>query len=112
MAEHSIIRETLLDQQLPRALGVSHVEVRRITIAPSVTAGSHVHNGPVLGNIELGSVIFQVGDGRAAILRAGDVFHEPADTVITRFDATDEGVTFLGYFLLDDGRSPEITFVD
>ena len=74
MAERSIIRETLLDQELPRALGV--------------------------------------GDGRAVTLRAGDVFHEPADTVITRFDATDEGVTFLGYFLLDDGRSPEITFVD
>jgi quercetin dioxygenase-like cupin family protein len=42
------------------------------------------------------------------VLRAGDVFHEP-EGVPVRFDATDEGATFLGYFLLSDGQDPEIS---
>jgi hypothetical protein len=30
------------------------------------------------------------------------------DAPIARFDATDEGVVFIGYFLLEDGQGPEI----
>ena len=48
--------------------------------------------------------------GPAAVLRAGDVFHEPAGVPIARFDAGDEGVTFLGYFLLGAGENAEIEF--
>jgi len=42
------------------------------------------------------------------ILRAGDVFYEPAEILIDRFDATSEGVTFLGYFLSEPNESPEL----
>ena len=31
---------------------------------------------------------------------------------ITRWDATDEGVTFLGYFLLSDNEIPQLTPID
>lgn len=43
------------------------------------------------------------------MLGPGDVFNEPADTVIDRFDATSEGVTFLGYFLTGPGEEPQLT---
>lgn len=85
------------------------VEVRRITMAPGFAAGLHFHNGPVFGNIVEGSVFFQIEGEPETVLRAGDVFYEPADAPIARFDATDEGVVFLGYFLLEDGQEPAIT---
>lgn len=91
-------------------MDVFHVEVRRITIAAGTTAGAHVHNGPVFGTIEKGSVTFQIGSEAESTLRAGDVFYEPAGVVVTRFDTVNEDVVFLGYFLLAEGATPEIEF--
>lgn len=103
-----IERETLLVQTLP-SKSVTSVEVRRITLSPNVRGGAHVHNGPVFGSIEHGSVVLQVGTEPPQTLTTGDVFYEPADDAITRWDATDEGVTFIGYFLLSEGQTPELT---
>lgn len=83
--------------------------MRRITLLPDVEGGAHVHNGPVFGSIELGSVVFQVGNEAPQTLTVGDVFYEPAHDTITRWSATHQGVTFLGYFLLSDGEVPELT---
>ena len=95
---------------LPVPQRIQRVEVRRITIAPGHAAGLHVHNGPVFGSIENGSVVYQVEGGAASVLGPGDVFYEPKGARIARFDAQDEGVTFLGYFLLAAGEAPEIEF--
>lgn len=103
-----VVRETLLAQDIAAKLTTS-VEVRRIAIQPGIAGGAHRHNGPVFGSIESGSVIFQLMGGAETVLRAGDVFYEPADALIQRFDATDEGVTFLGYFLLSEGEEPVLT---
>jgi uncharacterized protein (DUF302 family)/quercetin dioxygenase-like cupin family protein len=105
-------RVVVLDQDLPEPRTVGHVEVRRITMAPDVAAGPHVHNGPVFGHILTGSVTFQVGDEPPVVLRAGDVFHEPEAVRITRFDATADGVEFLGYFPLGPGEAAALTPVD
>ena len=83
--------------------------MRRITMQPNTGAGRHRHNGPVYGTIERGSVLFQVEGGAPVILGAGDPFHEPADTVIEHFDATDEGATFFAVFLLHPGEQGELT---
>jgi quercetin dioxygenase-like cupin family protein len=103
-----ISRETLLDAVLVRPKTTSHVEIRRITIVPGFAGGLHVHNGPVLGSILEGSAVYQVEGGPEEVLRAGDVFVEQEGARIARFDATEEGVTFLGYFLLGADESPQI----
>lgn len=103
-----VVRVTVLEQTLPDKVTAS-VLVRRITLQPNVVGGPHHHNGPVFGAIEAGSVLFQVDGGPESILRAGDVFYEPADVLIDRFDATAEGVTFLGYFLCGPDESPMLT---
>jgi quercetin dioxygenase-like cupin family protein len=103
-----VTRITLLAQPLPEMV-TSAVDVRRITMGPEVAGGPHHHNGPVFGIIEAGSAHFQVDGGTEQILRAGDVFYEPADVLIDRFDATSEGVTFVGYFLSSPGESPVLT---
>ncbi len=105
-----ITRTVLLDQLLAPARSTHRVEVRRITIAPRRAAGLHVHNGPVFGSIETGSVVYQIEGEAAAVLGPGDVFYEPEGARIARFDAEEDGVTFLGYFLLADGQEAEIEF--
>ncbi|GAA4266313.1 cupin domain-containing protein [Frondihabitans peucedani] len=110
MTDSPVSRATLLDQDLGLETSVSHVEVRRITIAAGTSGGAHTHNGPVFGTIESGSVVFQTGMQPEVVLRAGDVFYEPAGVVVSKFDTTDEPVVFLGYFLLGDGVTPEIEF--
>lgn len=105
-----VTRTVLLDQALPEPQSTHRVEVRRITIAPGHAAGLHVHNGPVFGSIETGSAVYQIEGESASVLGPGDVFYEPKGVRIARFDARDDGVTFLGYFLLSAGEAAEIEF--
>ena len=97
---------------LPSPRSTGRVEVREIRMLPNTVAGPHVHNGPVFGNIVSGSVVYQIEGQEPATLRPGDVFYEPEGARIARFDATAEGVTFLGYFLLEAGQQAEMTFVE
>ncbi|MFB4301326.1 cupin domain-containing protein [Actinomadura sp. NTSP31] len=107
-----VTRSVVLDQLLPAPRTTQRVQVRRITIAPGHAAGLHVHNGPVFGSIETGSVIYQIDGEPASVLGPGDVFYEPENTRIARFDAREDGVTFLGYFPLAPGEDAELTFPD
>ncbi|HEX4090528.1 MAG TPA: hypothetical protein VHZ33_17585 [Trebonia sp.] len=106
----ALSRVIVMDQELPGTLGVRRVEIRRITMAAGYAAGLHVHNGPVFGSIETGSVVYQVEGSAETVLRSGDVFYEPEGARIARFDAQENGVTFLGYFLLADGVNAELVF--
>jgi len=103
-------RVVVMDQELPRPLATQRVEIRRITIAPGYAVGLHIHNGPVFGSIETGSAVYQIEGQPETVLGPGDVFYEPEGVRIARFDAQQDGVTFLGYFLLADGVNAELTF--
>jgi quercetin dioxygenase-like cupin family protein len=108
--DQPISRAVVLDARFDRPVLTSRVEVREIRILPGQAAGLHVHNCPVVGSVLTGSVIYQIEGGEAVRLGPGDVFHEPEGARIARFDATEEGVTFLGYFLLTDGQEAELAF--
>ncbi|RFA07535.1 hypothetical protein B7R21_15200 [Subtercola boreus] len=109
MDQNPVERVTLASLDLGDAARFSAVDVRRITIAPSIHPGAHWHDGPVFGVVESGSVHFRVGDQDEVILRSGDTFFEPGNATITRFDATNEGVTFLAWFPHPTGADPELT---
>jgi quercetin dioxygenase-like cupin family protein len=66
----------------------------------------------VVGSIVEGSVVFQVDGQPESVLRPGDVFFEPGHARIARFDAGEDGVTFLAYFPLGPGQEAEISFPD
>jgi quercetin dioxygenase-like cupin family protein len=108
-AEEPITRTVVSDVRLPAVKATDRVQIREIRIAPSRPAGLHVHNGPVFGSIVAGSVVYQIDGQPAAVLRPGDVFYEPEGERIARFDAQEDGVTFLAYFLLSPGQEPELT---
>jgi quercetin dioxygenase-like cupin family protein len=105
-----VSRVTVMDQKLPEPLATRRVEIRRITIAPGCAAGLHIHNGPVFGSIEAGSAVYQIEGQPETALQPGDVFYEPEGVRIARFDAQEDGVTFLGYFLLPDGVNADLVF--
>ena len=103
-----VVRVTLFEETLPEKLVVA-VQARRITLQPGVAGGPHHHNGPVFGTIESGAVAFQVDGGPTRILCAGDVFSEPANVLIDRFDATSDGVTFVAFFLSGPDETPVLS---
>jgi quercetin dioxygenase-like cupin family protein len=110
-ADQPVTRTIVSDFRLPAAKATDRVQVREIKIRPSQPAGLHVHNGPVFGSIVAGSVVYQIDGEPATVLRPGDVFYEPEGARIARFDAQDDGVTFLAYFLLSPGQEPELTML-
>jgi quercetin dioxygenase-like cupin family protein len=107
-----LTRQILLDAPLTRPKEIHHVEIRRIHIEPGYAGGLHVHNGPVFGNIVEGSAVYQIEGQPESVLGPGDVFYEPEDTRIARFDAGADGVTFFAYFLLEQGQASELIPLD
>ena len=105
-----VSRTVVLDAALSEAIPVGRVEVRRIQLPAGTVPGLHVHNGPVFGSIVQGSVAYQQDGEPVAILTPGDVFYEPGGVRIARFDALEEDVTFLAYYLLAPGQDAEIEF--
>lgn len=91
--DQPITRIVVGDAVLPDAKQVSRVEMRQIRILT-------------------GSVAFQVDGGPVSVLGPGDVFFEPEGARIRRFDARDEDVTFLAYFLLEPGQEPALEMLD
>jgi quercetin dioxygenase-like cupin family protein len=108
--EQPISRAVVLDARFSRVRPAERVQVREIRILAGHAAGLHVHNGPVVGSILEGSVVYQIDGEPERILRAGDVFYEPDGARSARFDATADGVRFLGYFILGPDEQPEIAF--
>jgi quercetin dioxygenase-like cupin family protein len=108
-ASEPVVREVLLDARFAAVKATARVEVRRIRILAGTAVGLHVHNTPVVGNIVSGSVIYQIEGEPEQTLRAGDVFYEPQDVRIARFDALEDGVEFLGYFLASEGEDALLT---
>jgi len=107
--EQPVTREVVLDKRFAAIKPTSRVEGRRIRMLPDHAGGLHVHNSPVFGVILEGSVVYQIEGGDERVLLPGDVFYEPEEVRIARFDALEDGVTFLGYFLLEDGQRAELT---
>ncbi|MEA5360560.1 cupin domain-containing protein [Amycolatopsis sp., V23-08] len=103
-----LTRTLVLEQDLPAPRVVDHVQIRRITLAPGHGTGPHVHNGPVFGSIETGSAVYQIDGEPESVLTPGDVFYEPEATRIARFDAQEDGVTFLAHFPAGPGETPEL----
>ncbi|MEV6825675.1 cupin domain-containing protein [Amycolatopsis sp. NPDC051102] len=108
----AVTRTLVLEQQLPEPRVIDHFEGRRITIAPHHSPGLHVHNGPVFGSIETGSAVYRIDGEPESVLTPGDVFYEPESTRIARFDAQEDGVTFLAWFPAGPGETPRLIPLD
>jgi quercetin dioxygenase-like cupin family protein len=112
MPTQSITRKPLLKALLGNR-NVNAVDVREIRFAPSQQTGRHLHPCTVVGYIAEGTVVFQIEGQPLQTLPAGSAFHEPAQTVIARFDNASDSdpMTFIAFYLLD-GDQDLITPLD
>lgn len=106
-----IDREIVQDVTLANPRPVGRIQTRRITMQPGVAGGLHLHNGPVVGSIERGSVLYQVEGGALVTLAAGDTFYEEEGARIARFDAGPDGVVFLAHFPVGTHEEPTLTML-
>jgi quercetin dioxygenase-like cupin family protein len=101
MSQQTIIRKELLRAAVgPR--NVKTVDVREVAFAPGQQTGRHRHACPVFGYIAEGAAVLQIEGRKPQSLPTGAAFHEPAETVIARFDnaSQTEPMKFIAYYLL------------
>lgn len=81
---------------------VSTVDVREIAFAPGQQTGRHLHPCAVVGYIAEGAAVLQIEGREPQSLPTGAAFHEPAHTVIARFDnaSETEPMKFIACYLL------------
>lgn len=109
-----IARTALLNATLQAATEIERVEVARVELAPAQPAGLHLHPCPVVGWVVAGVIRFQVADGPAVTLQAGDAFFEPANVPIPHFDNSSEteAAVFIACYLLAPGEQRLIEMLD
>jgi hypothetical protein len=78
-----------------RAIGVSRVEVRRTTTTPLTCAGVYVHHWT---GVWQQVAYFSGSEPSELTLLLDDVFWEPTQVPITRFEIANVRVNLLGYF--------------
>jgi len=95
-----IRRTALLAHQLDAA--PDRVEAYRVELPPGTPAGPHRHPGAVTGYVESGLIAFERDGQPARELHPGDVFVEPAEEIIRRFDnaSASEPAVFIAFYLL------------
>ena len=97
-----IVRTSLLSAPLPNKT-VTSVDVREIIVEPGQETGLHKHPCPTFGYIAEGEAILQLKGQPPQPLKTGSAFHEPADTVILRFDnaSNEKKMRFICFYLLE-----------
>lgn len=101
-SQGTIVRRQLMLAQFD-ARPISKVDIREINLAPGQKGPLHKHPCPVVGYIVSGTILFQVKGDSAKILKAGDPFYEPAETIVTHFDNADNNAPakFILNYLMD-----------
>jgi quercetin dioxygenase-like cupin family protein len=95
------LQPALMDQK------VKTVEIQEISFPAGQTAPKHLHPCPVVGYIKSGTVLFQIEGQDSVILKEGDSFYEPKNTIILHFDnaSTDKPVTFVAFYLKEGNEA-------
>lgn len=97
----TLIRKALLTATLGPEERVANIEIKEITMGPSMQAPLHLHPCPVVGVITEGSISFQIEGQAVQNLQIGDAFYEPANVRIAQFN--NDGQTaakFVAFYLL------------
>lgn len=104
-AQNGIKRNELLNATVGKRT-ISSVKIVEIEFPAGQKAPYHKHPCPVVGTVISGSCLIQVEGEPAKVLKAGEAFHEPANTPIIHFDnnSNSEPMKFVAYYLLNDEK--------
>jgi quercetin dioxygenase-like cupin family protein len=96
-----VTRRELLQAAIEGGKTVDQVSIQEVTMDVGVDAPLHLHPCPTMGVVTAGSIAFEIEGEETRHLGAGDVFHEPANVRVAKFN--NEGTvpaTFVVFYLL------------
>lgn len=97
----SVTRKDLLKAVIHSGKSISTVEIKEVTMGPNQKAPLHCHPCPTVGVITEGTISFQIEGKQVQYLKAGDVFYEPENARVEKFDNdTDVPAKFVVFYLL------------
>ncbi|MDT8758764.1 cupin domain-containing protein [Sphingomonas psychrotolerans] len=98
----SVVRIPLLDRELAAEKTVKSIKAARIDFRPGQKTGRHVHPVPTMGIVLGGEIRLQIEGEPVRVLKAGEAFFEPADTVVLHFEnaSNTHPASFAGFYLL------------
>lgn len=88
-AQAKISRHNLFDTAIV-SCSISTIRVVSINFPPAQKAPYHKHPCNVVGQIISGECLVQIEGQPAVVLKAGDVFYEPANKAVVHFDNNSE----------------------
>lgn len=106
-------RRELLGVTLPPRTTVVRVEMQEVMFDRGVAAPVHEHPCAVVGIVLEGTLSYAAIGKESRSLAAGDAFHEPARTRITRFENIGDGpARFVAIYLVESETSERTILLD
>lgn len=105
-----VMRKELLQAIIASGKPVSRVEIQEVTMGPRIKAPLHLHPCPTVGVITEGAISFQIEGQAIQYLKVGDVFYEPADVRVAKFNNDgDVSAKFVVFYLLGDNEKETVS---
>jgi quercetin dioxygenase-like cupin family protein len=82
----SVSRKELLQANIKDGKKVDKVTIQEVTMNIGIAAPLHLHPSPTMGVIIEGEIIFEIEGQEPQYLKVGDVFYEPANIRIAKFN--------------------------
>ena len=99
--KHPVLRTELLTAMIAPGVQVSEVKIQEVILAPGVRAPLHLHPCPTMGVVSEGRISFQIEGKETQYLGEGDVFYEPANVRVVKFNNDgDSHAKFVVFYLL------------
>jgi quercetin dioxygenase-like cupin family protein len=109
--QRPIIRKDLFTAVIEGKIPVAKIEIQEIAMDVGVDAPLHSHPCPTVGVVIEGTIVFEIEGEQSQHLQVGDVFYEPADVRVSKFNnGGDTPAKFVAFYLLgeDDNETVRI----
>jgi len=108
-----IIRKELLTAMLDGSKPVAKVAIQEITMNVGIEAPLHLHPCPTVGVVTEGKIVFEIEGETTQHLSVGDVFFEPADVRVAKFNNDgDTPAKFVVFYLLGENENEIVRILD
>ena len=108
-----IMRRDLLRAIIEGGKFVNKVEIQEVTMNVGIDAPLHLHPCPTMGVVMEGAIAFEIEGEPTQRLNAGDVFYEPSNVRVAKFN-NDGNVPakFIVFYLLSNEENETIRMLN
>lgn len=108
-----VIRKELLTAMLDGSKPVAKVAIQEVTMNVGIEAPLHLHPCPTVGVVTEGKIVFEIEGETTQHLGVGDVFFEPADVRVAKFNNDgDTPAKFVVFYLLGENENETVHILE